>query len=85
MHILTNKKDIKAFQVVSLLKGLKLEIETAMKIRNGISTMNFIKDNFGIPGMRKKAVYNRFLYYAYEMEYVDQDYLRKEYLPIDDR
>tara|TARA_X000001382_G_C3114227_1_gene160971 strand:+ start:448 stop:705 length:258 start_codon:yes stop_codon:yes gene_type:complete len=85
MNILTNKKDIKAFQVVTLLKGLKLEIETGMKIRNGISTMNFIKKHFGIMGRRKKSVYNRFLYYAYEMEYVDQDYLRKEYLPIGDR
>ena len=85
MHILTNKKDIKAFQVVSLLKGLKLEIETGMKIRNGISTMNFIKEHFGIPGMRKKAVYNRFLNYAYEMNYIDEDYVAKEYLPIGDR
>ena len=85
MNILTNKKDIKAFQVVSLLKGLKLEIETGMKIRNGISTMNFIKKHFGIPGMRKKAVYNRFLNYAYEMDYIDEDYVSKEYLPVGDR
>ena len=82
MNALTDKEDIAKFRIYSLLKGFKLEIETGIKLRSGISTMKFIKENFMINGNRKKDVYNNFLAYCFSIGVIDREQYYNEKLPV---
>lgn len=58
MMVLDNPKQIEAFRLRTLLKGLKLET-MGMKMSRGASCYSIIKQDFGLKGNKQK-VYDQF-------------------------
>lgn len=58
MMVLDNPKQIEAFRLRTLLKGLKLET-LGMKMSRGASCYSIIKQDFGLKGSKQK-VYDQF-------------------------
>jgi len=58
MMVLDNPKQIEAFRLRTLLKGLKLET-MGMKMSRGRSCYSIIKEDFGLKGSKQK-VYDQF-------------------------
>ena len=58
MMVLDNPKQIEAFRLRTLLKGLKLET-MGMKMSRGASCYSIVKQDFGLKGNKQK-VYDQF-------------------------
>ncbi len=55
MSSLTNEKQIRAFQEATLFRGLKLEIQTGMKMSRGRTAYAIIKERYGFKGGKQKV------------------------------
>ena len=55
MPSLTNEKQIRAFQELTLLRGLKLEIQTGMTMSRGRTAYAIIKERYNLKGNRQKV------------------------------
>jgi hypothetical protein len=55
MNSLTNPNQIRAFQEMTWLRGLKLEIDTGMKLSRGRSCYAIIKDRYTFKGNKQKV------------------------------
>ncbi len=59
MTMITGEKNIDRFRMKTLLSGLRLEMNTGMKLTRGRTCYSIIKSEYGLKGNREK-VYNEF-------------------------